>query len=114
MTARLHPASAEETAAAASPDEPSTRDPEMRRNYVAWVGYQLFYRIGWQFKMESTMVAGLVSYLSGSASVMGMFTTVSNLGRHAAPFWATARRVGRLNGPPGRSMEVRLPGTFAR
>jgi hypothetical protein len=64
-------------------------DPELRHNYVAWVGYQLFYRIGWQFKMEATMVAGLVSYLSPSASVMGLFTTVSNLGRYAAPFWAT-------------------------
>src|SRR5438128_2455154 len=64
-------------------------DAALRHNYVAWVGYQLFYRIGWQFKMEATMVAGLVSYLSPSASVMGLFTTVSNLGRYAAPFWAT-------------------------
>lgn len=67
-----------------------TGDPDLQHNYVAWVGYQLFYRIGWQFKMEATMVAGLVSYLSNSASVMGLFTTVSNLGRYAAPFWATS------------------------
>jgi Na+/melibiose symporter-like transporter len=53
------------------------------------VGYQLFYRVGWQFKMEATMVAGLVSYLSPSASVMGLFTTINNVSRHAAPFWAT-------------------------
>ena len=28
------------------------------RNFWAWVLYQLCYRIGWQFKMESTMIAG--------------------------------------------------------
>src|SRR5438046_2931326 len=78
-----------EPAEAAPRASSSHSDPVLRRNYVAWVGYQLFYRIGWQFKMEATMVAGLVSYLSPSASVMGLFTTVSNLGRYAAPFWAT-------------------------
>lgn len=56
-----------------------------RRNFWAWVLYQLCYRIGWQFKMESTMIAGLVSYLSPSAAVMGVFTTVSNVGRCVAP-----------------------------
>ena len=72
--------------------EPEVRDPEIPfvpRNFWAWVAYQFFYRIGWQFKMEATMVAGLVSFLSPSASVMGLFTTVSNLGRYAGPFWAT-------------------------
>jgi MFS family permease len=91
MTARpqeLRPGPEPADAAAAS-SAPSFSDPDLRRNYGAWVGYQLFYRIGWQFKMEATMVAGLVSYLSPSASVMGLFTTVSNLGRYAAPFWAT-------------------------
>src|SRR5947209_3457927 len=79
-----------EPAEAAFPaSAPAHPDPDLRRNYAAWVGYQLFYRIGWQFKREATMVAGLVSYLSSSASVMGLFTPVSNLGRYAGPFWAT-------------------------
>jgi MFS family permease len=84
--------------------EPSTRDPELRRNYVSWVGYQLFYRIGWQFKMEATMVAGLVSYLSPSASVMGLFTTIHSLGRHAAPFWAA----GLVDASPSKKRALLL------
>src|SRR5438128_225709 len=69
------------------PIQPSrTEDSQVaRRNFWAWVLYQLCYRIGWQFKMESTMIAGLVSYLSPSAAVMGRFTTVSNVGRCVAP-----------------------------
>jgi hypothetical protein len=70
--------------------------PYEPRNYWAWVGFQLFYRIGWQFKMEATMVAGLVSYLSGSAAVMGVFTTVNTLGRTVAPLFA----VGRVDAQP--------------
>lgn len=58
---------------------------ETRRNFWGWVLSQLCYRIGWQFKMESTMIAGLVSYLSPQASVMGVFSTVSNVGRCVAP-----------------------------
>lgn len=60
----------------------------VRRNFWAWVLYQLGYRIGWQFKMESTMIAGLVGYLSPSQSAavwMGLFTTVNNVGRCLAP-----------------------------
>jgi MFS family permease len=74
-----------------------TRSPESvhtealataRRNFWGWVLYQLLYRIGWQFKMESTMVAGLVGYLSppaAAAMIMGLFTTVNNVGRCVAP-----------------------------
>ena len=58
------------------------------RNFWAWVLYQCFYRIGWQFKMESTMVAGLISYLTPDRRVMGLFTTINSLGRQAAPFFA--------------------------
>jgi MFS family permease len=69
--------------------------PYVPQNIRAWVGYQLFLRIGWQFKMESTMVAGLVSYLSGSGAVMGLFTTVNTLCRTVAPLlavsWVDAR-----------------------
>jgi MFS family permease len=60
----------------------------VRRNFWAWVLYQLCYRIGWQFKMESTMIAGLVGYLSptqSAATWMGWFTTVNNVGRCVAP-----------------------------
>src|SRR5436309_8100308 len=74
------------TLLAQSADSTCPEDPRIaRRNFWAWVLYQLCYRIGWQFKMESTMIAGLVSYLSPSAAVMGVFTTVSNVGRCVAP-----------------------------
>lgn len=59
-----------------------------RRNFWAWVGYQFFYRIGWQFKMESTMMAGLISYLSPSPGVMGLFTALNGLGRNLSPLVA--------------------------
>jgi MFS family permease len=49
------------------------------------VAYQLFYRIGWQFKMEATMVAGLISYLTPDQRTMGLFTTINTLGRQASP-----------------------------
>jgi MFS family permease len=78
--------------------------PYVPRNYWAWVGYQLFYRIGWQFKMEATMVAGLVSYLSGSAAVMGIFTTVNTLGRTVAPLFA----VGRIDARPRKQESLLL------
>src|SRR5262245_64355699 len=67
--------------------DPANRDDlrAARRNFWGWVLSQLCYRIGWQFKMESTMIAGLVSYLSPHASVMGVFSTVSNIGRCVAP-----------------------------
>src|SRR5438067_322618 len=58
------------------------------RNFWAWVLSQLCYRIGWQFKMESTMIAGLVSYLSppqSAAAMMGLFTTIGNAGRCVVP-----------------------------
>jgi MFS family permease len=52
------------------------------------VAYQFFYRIGWQFKMESTLMAGIVSYLAPSPAVMGLFTTLNTLGRNLAPLLA--------------------------
>jgi MFS family permease len=69
--------------------------PYVPRTYWAWVAYQLFHRIGWQFKMESTMVAGLVSFLTPSARIMGTFTTLNTLGRTIMPLfvvgWIDAR-----------------------
>lgn len=62
--------------------------PYVPRNFWAWVAYQFFYRIGWQFKMEATMMAGLISYLAPSPVVMGFFTAVSTLGRNLAPLAA--------------------------
>jgi hypothetical protein len=65
------------------PESPETA----RRNFWSWVLYQLGYRIGWQFKMESTMIAGLVSYLSPpqhAPAIMGLFTTVNSVGRCVA------------------------------
>src|SRR5712691_9669449 len=64
-----------------SPESVHTEAPAAaRRNFWGWVLYQLLYRIGWQFKMESTMVAGLVGYLSppaAAAMIMGLFTTLN-------------------------------------
>jgi MFS family permease len=82
------PISAESREPRAESPERSDEIPYVPRNYWSWVGYQLFLRIGWQFKMESTMVAGLVSYLSGSGFVMGVFTTVNTLTRTIAPLLA--------------------------
>jgi MFS family permease len=78
--------------------------PYVARSYWAWVGYQLFYRIGWQFKMEATLVAGLVSYLSGSAAVMGLFTAVNTLGRTVAPLFA----VGKVDAQPSKKESLLL------
>jgi MFS family permease len=52
------------------------------------VAYQFFYRIGWQFKMESTMMAGLVSYLAPDPRVAGLFTTLNTLGKNLSPLIA--------------------------
>ena len=60
----------------------------MPRNFWAWVAYQFFYRIGWQFKMESTLMAGLVSYLAPDPRVMGLFTTLNTVGRNLSPLVA--------------------------
>jgi MFS family permease len=59
--------------------------PYVPRNFWAWVAYQFFYRVGWQFKMEATLMAGLVSYLAPSPLVMGLFTTLNNIGRNLTP-----------------------------
>ena len=48
-------------------DQEPRPDPEIPfnpRNFWSWVAFQFFYRIGWQFKMEATMMAGLISYLA--------------------------------------------------
>src|SRR5688572_19410029 len=64
-------------------------DPaNLKRNFWAWVAYQFFYRTGWQFKMEATLVAGLISYLTPSQRILGLFTTINTLGRQASPFFA--------------------------
>lgn len=52
------------------------------------MAYQFFYRIGWQFKMESTLMAGVVSYLAPDPRVAGLFTTLNTLGRNLAPLVA--------------------------
>lgn len=70
---------------------PPAAPPEVpfnARNFWAWVAYQFFYRIGWQFKMESTLMAGIVSYLTDSPFVMGLFTTLNNVGRNLSPLLA--------------------------
>ncbi|MBI3944458.1 MAG: MFS transporter [Armatimonadetes bacterium] len=60
-----------------------------RRNFRAWVAHQAFYRIGWQFKMEATMIAGLVSFLSDSAKIIGVYSTASSVGRWVGPVFTT-------------------------
>jgi MFS family permease len=52
------------------------------------VAYQFFYRIGWQFKMESTLMAGIVTYLAPDPRVMGLFTTLNTLGKNLSPLLA--------------------------
>lgn len=69
-------------------EDPFGSAPLRRANFFAWVFYQSFYRIGWQFKMEATMMAGLVSYLAPSPTVMGMFTALNGAGRNLAPLFA--------------------------
>src|SRR2546427_3721987 len=59
------------------------------RNFWSWVGYQFFYRIGWQFKMEATLMAGLISYFAPSPAVMGLFTSLNALGRNLSPLVAS-------------------------
>lgn len=80
------------TTAAVSQSEPaSPRTEEVAyhpRNFWAWVAYQFFYRIGWQFKMESTLMAGIVSYLAPDPRVMGLFTTLNTVGRNLSPLGA--------------------------
>jgi MFS family permease len=66
----------------AAPEDPV---PFVPRNFWAWVGYQFFYRVGWQFKMEATMVAGLISFLTTDPRTLGFFTTINTLGRQSAP-----------------------------
>lgn len=75
---------AEPPAAAPAPAEV----PFSPRNFWAWVCYQFFYRIGWQFKMESTLMAGIVSYLAPDPRVAGLFTTLNTLGRNLSPLVA--------------------------
>src|SRR5437868_3134928 len=62
--------------------------PLIPRNFWAWVAYQFFYRIGWQFKMEATMMAGVISYLTASPLVMGLFTSLNAVGRNLSPLAA--------------------------
>src|SRR2546423_15566923 len=71
--------------------EPEVRESEIvrfPRNFWSWVGFQFFYRIGWQFKMEATMMAGIISYLAPAPAVMGLFTSLSGLGRNLSPLAA--------------------------
>src|SRR6266513_847356 len=73
-------------------DQESHSDPEIPfspRNFWSWVAFQFFYRIGWQFKMEATMMAGLISYLAPSPAVMGLFTSLNALGRNLSPLVAS-------------------------
>lgn len=83
MSATAHPR--DEPPAAPAEDVPV---PYVARNFWAWVAYQFFYRIGWQFKMESTLMAGVVSYLAPDPRVAGLFTTLNTLGRNLAPLVA--------------------------
>ncbi|HEU4754891.1 MAG TPA: hypothetical protein VFU47_17415 [Armatimonadota bacterium] len=81
-----------------SPDPPPSlpeETPYESRNFWAWVAYQFFFRIGWQFKMESTLMAGIVSYLAPDPRVMGLFTTLNTLGRNLSPL-AAAPMVDRF------------------
>ena len=75
-------------AESASPSRAAEEVPYSPRNFWAWVAYQFFYRIGWQFKMESTMMAGLVSYLAPDPRVAGLFTTLNTLGKNLSPLVA--------------------------
>src|SRR5438105_15762263 len=70
------------------PDSDIEEIPYSPRNFWAWVAYQFFYRIGWQFKMESTMMAGIISYLAPSPPVMGLFTSLNAVGRNLSPLAA--------------------------
>src|SRR5688572_1037489 len=64
--------------------------PFSARNFWAWVAYQFFFRIGWQFKMEATLMAGLISFVApGSPVVMGLFTAINTVGRNLSPLIAS-------------------------
>ncbi len=78
------PPGSEAPRAGAPEEEPAAA----ARNFWAWVAYQFFYRIGWQFKMESTLMAGLVSFLAPDPRVAGLFTTLNTVGRNLAPLVA--------------------------
>lgn len=70
--------------------------PFSARNFWAWVAYQFFFRIGWQFKMEATLMAGLISYVApGSPVIMGLFTAINTVGRNLSPL-AAAPAVDRF------------------
>ncbi len=69
-------------------NRPSDRPLDEPRNFWAWVAYQFFYRIGWQFKMEATLMAGVVSYLAPAPWVMGLLTALNTLGRNLSPLVA--------------------------
>ncbi len=74
------------------PESPSQPEPIpfSARNFWAWVGYQFFFRIGWQFKMEATLMAGLISFVApGSPIVMGLFTAINTVGRNLSPLLAS-------------------------
>jgi MFS family permease len=77
-----------EAPAPARGGEFSDEVPYLPRNFWAWVAYQFFYRIGWQFKMESTLMAGIVSYLTPDPRIMGLFTTLNGIGRNLSPLVA--------------------------
>ncbi|MDH7571097.1 MAG: MFS transporter, partial [Armatimonadota bacterium] len=72
-----------------SQEEAAVRSATERRNFMAWVLHQSFYRVGWQFKMEATLIAGLVSFLSPSAKIIGLYSTASSVGRCVGPLFAT-------------------------
>lgn len=71
-----------------APEPPAGPVPFLKRNFWAWVFYQFFFRTGWQFKMEATMVAGLISWLTPDQRMMGLFTTITSLARQSVPLFA--------------------------
>jgi MFS family permease len=74
-----------------TPRAPAAEEiPYVPRNFWSWVAYQFFYRIGWQFKMESTLMAGIVSYFAPDPRVAGLFTTLNTVGRNLAPLVAAS------------------------
>jgi len=80
---------AETAPAQATPPPPDYGPPAVQhRNFWSWVAYQFFFRIGWQFKMESTLMAGLITYLAPQPWVMGLFTTLNTVGRNVSPLLA--------------------------
>jgi MFS family permease len=100
---------------------PSQEEPELQivdsiafnpRNFWAWVAYQFFYRIGWQFKMEATLMAGLISFVApGSPVIMGIFTAINTLGRNLSPL-AAAPIVDRFRSKRGALLMFWAATTF--